>query len=363
MSVMGRFLIIVLCNISFFIVAEQKRALIFGITGQDGIYLTEFLLQKNYIVHGVKRKGSVSNVGQLDDLREKFQGNIYLHEGDVANIDNIIAFIQNIEPNEIYNLAAQSNVRMSFDIAEYTMDVNAMAVLRILEAMVKIDKAKKIRFYQASSSEMFGKVQGVAQNELTSFYPRSPYGFSKLCGYWMARNYREMYGIFVCNGILFNHESPLRGEDFVTRKISMAVAKVHKGMNEVLYLGNLDARRDWGYAKDYVQAMWLILQQDTPDDYVIATGKTHSVRDFVELAFNEISISIAWRGEGIHEEGFDKDTGALLVKVDPVYFRPIDIDETVGDAKKAREVLHWQPATSFQELVKIMVQEDMRRLQ
>ncbi len=347
-----------------FIFSHTKKALIFGVTGQDGTYLTEFLLKKNYEVHGIKRRSSLSNTNYLTPLlqNKEYKNNFVIHYGDLSNIESIVTLIRKIDPDEIYNLAAQSHVKISFDTPEYTADVNALGTLRILEAIVKTDKTQKIKFYQASSCEMFGKTQKIPQNELTPFQPKSPYGTSKLYAYWITKNYRES-GIFACNGILFNHESPIRGKNFVTRKISRAVAKVHCGIKKVLYLGNLDVRRDWGYAKDYIEAMWLMLQQKTPDDYVIATGQTHSVREFVEVAFKEIGITIDWKGEGINEIGFDQVTGEILVKIDSKYFRPADIDESFGDATKARTTFQWKHRTTFQELIKIMIREDIRRLQ
>ncbi len=347
-----------------YISPTAKKALIFGVTGQDGTYLAEFLLEKEYEVHGVKRRASSSNTKRLEYLLtdEKYKDRFFIHSGDLSDIGSIIALLQNINPREVYNLAAQSNVSVSFDTPEYTADVNAIGVLRILEAIVKIDKKNDIRFYQASSSEMFGKTTQIPQTEETPFHPRSPYGIAKLFGHWITRNYRESHGIFACSGILFNHESPLRGEAFVTRKITKAVAKAYKSSNEVLRLGNLDAQRDWGYAKDYVEAMWLILQQDHPDDYVIATGQAHTIREFVELAYKEIGARIQWKNTGKDEVGYDQSTGKLLIKVDPAYFRPTEVDITVGDSSKASNAFFWKPKTSFEELIKIMVQEDIRKL-
>ncbi len=344
--------------------ANSKKALIFGVTGQDGTYLSEFLLERGYEVHGVIRRSSLSNTCRIDYLLEShnYRDKFFLHYGDLMDTGNIITLVKEIDPDEIYNLAAQSHVRVSFEVPEETANVDALGVLRILDAIRKTDKIKKIKFYQASSSEMFGDVREIPQKELTPFYPRSPYAVAKLFGYWITVNYREAYGIFACNGILFNHESPIRGENFVTRKISLAVAKIHMAQQDVLYLGNLDAKRDWGYAKDYVEAMWLMLQQDHPDDYVIATGETHTVREFVELAFKEIGITIGWKGTGIDEVGFDKSTGVTLVKIDPQYFRPSEVNFLLGDSTKAKRTFKWQPSTSFEDLVKNMVHEDIRVL-
>lgn len=345
--------------------AYQKKALIFGVTGQDGTYLSEFLLKRGYEVHGVHRNSSFSNTSRVDHFLEspEYKDKFILHYGDLTYASSLVALIRDVEPDEVYNLAAQSQVRLSFDMPEYTADVGALGVLRILEAIRRAEKTKKIKFYQASTSEMFGKAREIPQRESTPFYPRSPYGVAKLYGYWITINYRESYDMFACNGILFNHESPLRGETFVTRKISLAVAKKYLGSNEVLSLGNLDVRRDWGYAKDYVEAIWLILQQEKPDDYVIATGQAHTVREFVELAFEEIGITIGWKGTGVDEVGFDRTTGDVLVKIDSHYFRPAECDVLVGDTQKTYKTFQWQPSTSFPELVKIMVQEDIKMLQ
>ncbi len=337
-----------------------KKALIFGITGQDGAYLAEFLLDKGYEVHGVKRRSSSFNTDRINHLyqdRHHQEANFYLHYGDLADSACIAKLINEILPDEVYNLGAQSHVRVSFDIPEYTADIDAIGALRILEAIK--NASKPIKYYQASSSEMFGKVQEIPQSENTPFYPRSPYGCAKVFGYWITVNYREAYGIFACNGILFNHESPIRGETFVTRKITRAIARIKNEEQDVLYLGNLDAKRDWGYAKDYVEAMWLMLQQETPDDYVIATGEAYSVRDFVELAFKEIDIDIQWEGTGFDEKGIDKKTGKVLVAIDPIYFRPTEVDLLIGDATKAKKILQWQPKTDFKTLVKIMVEADL----
>ena len=371
---MKRLIIVIFINILLPIVsfagpiasfAGQKKALIFGVTGQDGSYLSEFLLKKGYEVHGVKRRSSLSNTKRIDYLLEdsRYKGRFFLYYSDLTDGNSINTLIGNIYPDEVYNLAAQSHVKVSFEMPEYTAEVDALGVLRILEAIKKYDKDGKIKFYQASSSEMFGKVQEVPQKETTLFYPRSPYAVAKVYGFWITRNYREAYNIYACNGILFNHESPKRGPFFVTRKISLAVANVAMGIENTLYLGNLDAQRDWGYAKDYAEAMWVMLQQEKPDDYVIATGETHSVREFVELAFKEIGINIGWQGEGINEEGFDKATGAVLVKIDPQYFRPTEVDLLIGDSTKACNVFQWKPSISFQELVQIMVREDIKMMQ
>ena len=338
---------------------EARRALIFGITGQDGAYLARFLLKKGYEVHGIKRRSSSFNTQRIDNLYVDRHSNskLKLHYGDLADSANIFELLLKIRPHEVYNLGAQSHVRVSFDIPEYTADIDALGALRILEAIKILDPS--IRYYQASSSEMFGKVMEIPQKETTPFYPRSPYGVSKVFSYWITINYRESYGIFACNGILFNHESPFRGETFVTRKITRAVANIHYGSQDTLYLGNLDAKRDWGYAKDYVEAMWLMLQQEQPDDYVIATGETHSVREFCELAFKEVGIEIEWQGTGVDEKGIDKKTGKIVIAIDPIYFRPTEVDLLIGDASHAKEKLGWVPQTDFAKLVKIMVEHDL----
>lgn len=355
----------ILILIFLFVAIDAKVALIFGVTGQDGAYLARLLLKKGYIVHGVKRRSSSFNTERLDFIYRDFhlQTNFFLHYGDLSDSVNIVKLIRKIEPDEIYNLGAQSHVRVSFDIPEYTSDVDGLGALRILEAIVLLGQEKNIKFYQAGSSEMFGLVQEIPQKETTPFYPRSPYGVAKLFGYWITRNYREAYNIFACNGILFNHESPIRGETFVTRKISRAVAQRASGEKNILYLGNLDAKRDWGYAKDYVKAMWMMLQQNTPDDYVISTGEMHSVREFVELAYNEIGIDIEWRGQGLDEEGFDKKTNEILVKIDNYYFRPTEVDLLLGDCSKAKTKLGWQPKTTFKKLVNKMLTHDIKLLQ
>ncbi|MBQ6628183.1 MAG: GDP-mannose 4,6-dehydratase [Methanobrevibacter sp.] len=344
----------------------MKKALITGITGQDGSYLAEFLLNKGYEVHGIMRRSSSFNTGRIEHLyMEKYvedmhnAKNFYLHYGDITDSTNIIALIQKINPDEIYNLAAQSHVKVSFDIPEYTANVDALGTLRILEAVHLLGLKTKI--YQASTSELYGLVQEVPQSETTPFYPRSPYGVAKLYGFWITKNYREAYDIFASNGVLFNHESPRRGETFVTRKITLAAARIKLGKQKKLYLGNLNAKRDWGHAKDYVECMWLILQHDEPDDFVIATGEMHTVREFCDLAFKEVGINLRWEGEGIDEKGIDEDTGNILIEVDPQYFRPTEVDQLLGDPTKAIEKLGWNPTqTPFKTLVKEMVREDLK---
>ena len=339
----------------------EKIALITGITGQDGAYLAEFLLNKGYIVHGIKRRSSSFNTQRIDHLyRDPHERNVnfYLHYGDLTDSTNLIRIIQEVQPDEIYNLAAQSHVQVSFETPEYTANSDGLGTLRLLEAIRILGLEKKTKFYQASTSELYGKVQEIPQKETTPFYPRSPYAAAKLYAYWITINYREAYDIFACNGILFNHESPIRGETFVTRKITMAVAKIKYGIQEKLYLGNLDAKRDWGFAGDYVELMWLMLQQDCPDDYVIATGETHSVREFAELAFKEAGISIRWDGEGPNEVGIDADTGKTLIEVDPRYYRPTEVELLIGDPSKAKERLGWKPRVKFEELVKMMIKSD-----
>ncbi len=340
----------------------SKRALITGITGQDGSYLAELLLGKGYEVHGIRRSASLPNLkrieqipGELYDLRR----NLFLHYGDMTDSSSLRRILEKSEPDEVYHLAAQSHVRVSFESPEYTADVDAMGVLRLLDNIRAVGMEEDVRFYQASTSELYGKVQEVPQTETTPFYPRSPYGVSKLFGYWMVVNHREAYDMHTSNGILFNHESPRRGHNFVTRKITQAVARIARGSEETLSLGNLAAKRDWGFAPDYVRAMWLILQQDHPGDYVIATGETHSVREFAEAAFQAAGIEIEWRGEGLDEEGVDPQTGRVLVDIDPWYFRPTEVDLLIGDAAKAREELGWTPSVTFDELVRIMVEADL----
>ena len=348
----------------------SKVALITGITGQDGSYLAEFLLEKGYEVHGILRRSSSFNTGRIEhlyldewvrDMKKKRL--IELHWGDMTDSSSLIRIISEIRPDEIYNLAAQSHVKVSFDVPEFTAEVDAVGVLRLLEAVRIVGLADKCRIYQASTSELYGKVQEVPQSESTPFYPRSPYGVAKLYGFWMMKNYRESYGMYCCNGILFNHESERRGENFVTRKITLAAARIAKGLQDKLYLGNLNALRDWGYAKDYIECMWLMLQQVQPDDFVIATGESHSVREFCTLAFKEAGIELRWEGAGVDEKGIDVQTGKVLVEVDPKYFRPAEVEQLLGDPTKARTVLGWNPhKTSFEELVRIMVQHDMNEL-
>lgn len=343
-----------------------KKALITGVTGQDGAYLSEFLLEKGYEVHGIKRRSSLINTARIDHLYEDLHSDhskrFILHYGDVTDATNIVRIIQEVQPDEIYHLAAQSHVRVSFDMPEYTAHVDALGPLYILEAIRILGLTKKTKFYQASTSELYGKVQEVPQSETTPFYPRSPYAVAKLYGFWITKNYREAYDIFACNGILFNHESPIRGETFVTRKIVRAVARIKCGLQDALYLGNLDAKRDWGHARDYVEAMWLILQQDQPDDFVIATGEAHSVREYVELAFEEVGITLEWNGEGVEERGIDSATGRVLVLIDPVYFRPTEVELLIGDATKSKELLGWEPKVSFPELVREMVQSEVQMI-
>ena len=346
---------------------ENKVALITGITGQDGSYLAEFLIEKGYEVHGLLRRSSSFNTGRIEhlyldewvrDMKQKRFVN--LHWADMTDSSSLIRVISETQPTEIYNLAAQSHVKVSFDVPEYTADTDAIGVLRLLEAVRICGLADKCRIYQASTSELFGKVVEVPQRETTPFYPRSPYSVAKLYGFWIMKNYRESYNMFCCNGILFNHESERRGENFVTRKITLAASRIAQGYQNKLYLGNLDARRDWGYAKDYVECMWLILQQNTPDDFVIATGEMHTVREFCTIAFNNVGISLRWEGEGVDEKGIDENTGKTLVEVDPKFFRPAEVDQLLGDPTKAKKQLGWNPCkTSFEELVKIMTDHDM----
>ena len=349
---------------------NTKVALITGITGQDGSFLAEFLLQKGYEVHGILRRSSSFNTGRIEHLyfdewvRDmKQQRTINLHYGDLTDSSSLIRIIQEVQPDEIYNLAAQSHVKVSFDVPEYTADADAIGKLRMLEAVRILHLEKKTKIYQASTSELFGLVQEVPQKETTPFYPRSPYGVAKQYGFWITKNYRESYGMFAVNGILFNHESERRGETFVTRKISLAVARIKQGVQDKLYMGNLDARRDWGYAKDYVQCMWMILQHETPEDFVIATGEMHTVREFCTLAFAEVGIKIRWEGTGVEEKGIDEETGRVLVEVDPKYFRPAEVEQLLGDPTKAKTLLGWNPTqTPFPELVKIMVKHDMEKV-
>jgi GDPmannose 4,6-dehydratase len=343
--------------------AKRRVALITGVTGQDGAYLAEYLLGLGYTVHGIKRRSSSFNTARVDHLYEDpHTGNVpfLMHYGDMTDSTNLIRLVQQIRPTEIYNLAAQSHVAVSFESPEYTANADAIGVLRLLEAIRILGLEKETRFYQASTSELYGLVQEVPQKETTPFYPRSPYAVAKLYGYWITVNYREAYGMFASNGILFNHESPIRGETFVTRKITRAVARIETGLEEVLYLGNLDAKRDWGHAKDYVEGMHRILQAEAPDDFVLATGETRSVREFVELAFAEVGRTIEWRGKGVEETGVDKKSGKIVVRIDPVYFRPTEVDLLIGDAGKAQRKLGWKPKTSFADLVRQMVAGDLK---
>ena len=345
-----------------------KTALITGITGQDGSFLAEFLLEKGYDVHGIIRRSSSFNTGRIEQLyldewvRDmKNKRILTLHYGDLTDSSSLVRIVQTVQPDEIYNLGAQSHVKVSFDCPEYTAETDAVGVLRLLEAVRILGMEKKCRIYQASTSELFGKVQEVPQSETTPFYPRSPYGIAKQYGYSIMKNYRESYGMFTANGILFNHESERRGETFVTRKITIAAARIKQGHQDKLYLGNLNALRDWGYAKDYIECMWLILQQEKPDDYVIATGECHTVREFCTLAFRYVGIELRWEGEGVNEKGIDVKTSKVLVEVDPKYFRPAEVDQLLGDPTKAQTQLGWNPQkTSFEELVKIMVDHDMK---
>lgn len=349
-------------------IMSKKVALITGITGQDGSFLAEFLLEKDYEVHGIMRRSSSFNTGRIEhlyldewvrDMKQKRL--INLHYGDMTDSSSLIRIIQLVQPDEIYNLAAQSHVKVSFDVPEYTAEADAVGTLRLLEAVRILGLEKKCKIYQASTSELFGLVQEVPQKETTPFYPRSPYGVAKQYGFWITKNYRESYGMYACNGILFNHESERRGETFVTRKITLAAARIVQGYQDKLYLGNLNSLRDWGYAKDYVECMWLILQQEKPDDFVIATGEYHTVRDFCTLAFKTLGVNLRWEGEGVNEKGIDNATGKILVEVDPKYFRPAEVDQLLGDPTKAKTKLGWNPRkTSFEDLVKIMVEHDMK---
>jgi GDPmannose 4,6-dehydratase len=339
-----------------------KTALITGITGQDGAYLAELLLEKGYHVHGVKRRASSFNTGRIDHLYQdphERDVRLKLHYGDLTDATNLIRIVQEVQPDEIYNLAAQSHVQVSFETAEYTANADALGTLRLLEAIRLLGLKEKTRFYQASTSELYGKVQEIPQSETTPFYPRSPYAAAKLYAYWIAVNYREAYGIHASNGILFNHESPLRGETFVTRKITRGVASISLGLQDRLFLGNLDAKRDWGHAKDYVEGMWRIIQRDVPDDYVLATGNAVSVRDFVEVAFGEVGIGIEWKGNGVDEIGVEQKTGRVLVSVDPRYFRPTEVDLLIGNPAKAKQILGWEAKTSLADMVHEMVRSDL----
>lgn len=340
----------------------MKKALITGITGQDGSYLADFLLKKGYEVHGIKRRASSFNTDRIDHLYQdphekdiKFR----LHYGDLSDSTNLIRILNKVKPDEIYNLGAQSHVQVSFEVPEYTADVDGLGTLRLLEAIHILNMEKSVRFYQASTSELFGKVQEIPQKETTPFYPRSPYACAKLFAYWIVVNYRESYGIHASNGILFNHESPVRGETFVTRKVTRAAARIKMGLQDKLYMGNIDAKRDWGFAGDYVELMWLILQQDKPDDYVMATGITTTVREFIVMAFAEVGIKLEWLGSGIHEQGIDNKTGRILVEIDPNYFRPAEVELLIGDPTKALVNLGWKPRVALPELVKMMVSKDL----
>lgn len=346
----------------------MKIALITGVTGQDGAYLAEFLLNKGYIVHGVKRRSSLFNTDRIDHLYQDQHENdvrFFLHYGDLTDSTNLIRIIQEVQPDEIYNLAAQSHVKVSFETPEYTANSDALGTLRILEAIRILGLSEKTKFYQASTSELYGGLESNKNDkglydENSEFYPRSPYGVAKLYGFWIVKNYREAYGMFACNGILFNHESPIRGETFVTRKITRAAAKISLGLQEALFLGNLDAKRDWGHAKDYIKGMWLMLQQKEAEDYVLATGVTYTVRAFVELAFKEVGIAISWEGEGVNEVGINKETGKVIIKVDPKYFRPTEVDLLIGDPTKAKQELGWEPEYDLEALVKDMVSSDLK---
>ncbi len=340
-----------------------KTALITGVTGQDGAYLAEFLLKKGYTVHGVKRRSSLFNTHRIDHLyKDVHEGksDFSLHYGDLTDSTNLIRIVQEVKPDEIYNLAAQSHVKVSFETPEYTANADAVGTLRLLEAIRILKLEEKTKFYQASTSELYGEVQEIPQRETTPFYPRSPYGVAKLYSFWITKNYREAYNMFACNGILFNHESPVRGETFVTRKITRGAARIKLGLQKKLFLGNLDAERDWGHAKDYIEGMWMMLQHDMADDYVLATGKKISVRKFVEMAFEEVGITIEWKGKGVHEKGTDKEDGRTLIEIDARYFRPTEVDLLVGDASKANKVLGWKPKYTVADLVKEMVASDMK---
>ncbi len=340
-----------------------KSALITGVTGQDGAYLAELLLKKGYIVHGIKRRSSMFNTHRIDHLyKDVHEGktNFFLHYGDLTDSTNLIRIMQEVQPDEVYNLAAQSHVRVSFETPEYTANADAIGTLRLLEAIRILKREEKTRFYQASTSELYGYAQEIPQKETTPFYPRSPYGVAKLYAYWITRNYREAYNMFACNGILFNHESPIRGETFVTRKITRAAARIKLGLQKNVFLGNLDAERDWGHAKDYVEGMWMMMQHSEPDDFVLATGKKISVRRFVELAFNEVGISLEWKGKGVEEKGINKADGSVIIEIDARYFRPTEVDLLLGDASKAKKKLGWVPKLSIEELVKEMVASDVK---
>jgi GDPmannose 4,6-dehydratase len=341
----------------------MKKALITGVTGQDGAYLAEFLLKKGYEVHGIKRRTSLFNTDRIDHLYQDphvENRNFILHHGDLTDSSSLTRILQQVKPDEVYNLAAQSHVAVSFEEPEYTANSDALGVLRLLEAIRILGLEGKTRFYQASTSELYGQVQETPQTEMTPFYPRSPYAVAKLYAYWIVVNYREAYGMYACNGILFNHESPVRGETFVTRKITRALARIKLGLQERVYLGNLDAKRDWGHARDYVEMQWLMLQQEQPEDFVIATGVQYSVRDFVNAAARDLGIEVEWKGDGVEEKGYDKATGKCIVEVDPRYFRPTEVETLLGDPTKAKARLGWEPKTTFAELVSEMVREDLK---
>ena len=344
---------------------KNKTALITGVTGQDGSYLAELLLEKNYEVHGIKRRASSFNTARIDHLFQdihKKDINFHLHYGDLTDSTNLIRIIQEVQPDEIYNLGAQSHVKVSFEVPEYTANSDAVGTLRLLEAIRILKMENRVKFYQASTSELYGKVQEVPQNEQTPFYPRSPYGVAKLYAFWIVKNYREAYKIFACNGILFNHESPLRGETFVTRKITRAAVKIHLGLQEKLYLGNINAKRDWGHAKDYVEGMWKMLQQDKPEDYVLATGKTSTIREFCEQSFKELNIEIKWKGIGANEVGIDRLSGKEIIAIDSNYYRPTEVDLLVGDATKAKKLLNWEPKYNLNSLVSEMISSDLDKI-
>ncbi|KAA0208194.1 MAG: GDP-mannose 4,6-dehydratase [Ignavibacteriaceae bacterium] len=343
----------------------MKKALISGITGQDGSYLTEILIEKGYEVHGILRRSSSFNTSRIDHLYndpEILGKKLFLHYGDLVDTSNLNRLLERTEPDEIYNLAAQSHVKVSFEIPDYTAQVDALGTLRFLDAIKETGLDQTVKFYQASTSELFGKVQEIPQTEKTPFYPRSPYGVAKVYGYWIVVNYREAYDLYACNGILFNHESPRRGGTFVTRKITQAAAKIKLGLQDILYIGNLNAKRDWGYAKEYCEGMWMILQQDKPDDYVLATGETHTVKEFIEVAFGELGMQLKWEGKGVDERGIDLKTGKILVGVDPLYFRPTEVDLLIGDASKAKAKFGWEPKIKFEELAKMMVNSDFEKI-
>ncbi|MFA6507209.1 MAG: GDP-mannose 4,6-dehydratase [Treponemataceae bacterium] len=341
----------------------MKKALITGVTGQDGAYLSEFLLKKGYEVHGIKRRSSSFNTERVDHLYQdphEKQVHFKMHYGDLTDTSNLVRIIQMVQPDEIYNLGAQSHVQVSFEVPEYTADTDGTGTLRLLEAIRILGMEKKVRFYQASTSELFGKVQEVPQKETTPFYPRSPYACAKLYAYWIVVNYRESYGMYACNGILFNHESPIRGETFVTRKVTRAASRIKLGLQEKLYMGNIDSKRDWGFAGDYVELMWLMLQQDKPDDFVMATGVTTTVRDFIAMAFNEAGMKVRWEGSGVNEKGIDTVSGKTVVEIDPRYFRPAEVELLIGDPTKAKTKLGWTPRVQLPELVKMMVTSDIK---